>query len=272
MKHAVGADERNPASLSLALPIVGVAIAVAGTTTMDATGLSDLSAFMLLPLMFLFWYFDRLSHSEMGFRWGSPADYALALLYPLVVIALIAIAATFAGAVDLSKTNWGKTVANLLILTIATALIAIVTEEGFFRGWLWGSLKRRGISESRMLIYTSIAFALWHISAVLLETDFRPAPSEVPVYLINAAVIGMVWGMLRWMSGSIIVASCSHGLWNGIAYVFFGFGAKTGALGIRNTAIFGPEIGVLGLITNAIFAFLLWRWWRRRCNRVQPDQ
>jgi CAAX protease family protein len=272
MKHAVGADARNTTSLSIALPIVGVAIAIAGTTAMDATGLSAFSAFALLPLMFLFWYIDQLSRSEMGFRWGKPAHYALALLYPVIVIGLISIVAAFANAVDLSKTNWGKALANLLILTISTALVAIITEEGFFRGWLWGSLMRRGISESRVLIYTSIAFALWHISPVILDTDFRPAPSQVPVFLINAAVIGMVWGMLRWMSGSIIVASLSHGLWNGIAYVFFGFGTKTGALGIRNTAIFGPEIGVLGLITNAMFAFLLWQWWRTRSDRVQPHE
>jgi hypothetical protein len=70
-------------------------------------------------------------------------------------------------------------------------------------------------------------------------------------------------GILRWISGSIIVASCSHGLWNGIVYVFFGFGLKTGALGIHNTGIFGPEIGILGLGINALFALFLWRWWRR---------
>jgi CAAX protease family protein len=246
-------------------------IAIAGTTTMDATGLSAFSALALLPLMLLFWYLEGLSRSEMGFKWGRPADYARALLYPLVVIGLIAIVATVAGAVDLSKTNWQKALLNLLIVTISTALVAIVTEEGFFRGWLWGSLRRGGMSESRVLIYTSIAFSAWHISAVTLNTDYRPAPSQVPVFLINAAVIGMVWGMLRWMSGSIIVASCSHGLWNGIAYVFFGFGMKTGALGIRNTTIFGPEIGVLGLITNAMFAFLFWQWWRTRSSRAQAD-
>jgi len=97
-----------------------------------------------------------------------------------------------------------------------------------------------------VLIYTSIAFSAWHISAVTLDTDYRPASFQLPIFLINAAVIGIVWGMLRWISGSIVVASCSHGLWNGITYVFFGFGTKAGALGIRNTALFGPEIGVLG--------------------------
>jgi hypothetical protein len=268
MKHATEADGRSGGSLFPTLPILGVVIAIAATTTMDATGLSNFSALALLPLMLLFWYLDALSRSEMGFKWGRPADFALALLYPLVVIGLIAIAAAFAGAVDLSKTNWQKALLNLFIVTISTALVAIVTEEGFFRGWLWGSLRRTRMSESYVLIYTSIAFSAWHISAVTLDTDFRPTPYQIPIYLVNAALIGIVWGILRSISSSIIVASFSHGFWNGIAYVFFGFGTKIGALGIRNTGIFGPEIGVLGLIANAMFAFLLWRWWRTRCNRT----
>jgi len=41
MKHAVGDDARNTRSSSLALPILGVAIAIAGTTTMGATGLME---------------------------------------------------------------------------------------------------------------------------------------------------------------------------------------------------------------------------------------
>src|SRR5262249_2692655 len=106
MNHAVGTGARNTASLSPAVPIIGVLIAIAATATMDATGLSDFSALALLPLMFLFYWLEGLSRSEMGFKWGRPADFALALFYPLVVIGLIAIVATFAGAVDLTKTNW----------------------------------------------------------------------------------------------------------------------------------------------------------------------
>ena len=267
MNDAIGSDARNSVFSSPALPILGILMAIAGTTVMDATGLSVFSAFVLLPLMLLFWYLDGLSRPQMGFKWGRPVHFALALLYPLVLMGLVAIVARFAGALDLSKTNWQKALLNLGIMTILTVLVAIITEEGFFRGWLGGSLRRRGISESAVLIYTSIAFSAWHISAVTLDTDYRPATSQVFVFLINAAVIGIVWGMLRWISGSIIVASCSHGLWNGIAYVFFGFGTKTGALGIRDTAIFSPEIGILGLISNAVFAFLFWQWWRTRCNR-----
>jgi membrane protease YdiL (CAAX protease family) len=94
---------------------------------------------------------------------------------------------------------------------------------------------------------------------VLLPTGFNPPPAQIPVYLVNAVVIGAIWGMLRMVSGSVLVASVAHGLWNGMAYVFFGFGSMMGALGIEQTAIYGPEVGWLGLAGNLIFATALWR-------------
>src|SRR5262249_5957788 len=100
--------------------------------------------------------------------------------------------------------------------------------------------------------------ALWHISAVTLDPDFKPPTAQIPIYLCNAAVAGAVWGLLRAQSGSIIVSSLSHGLWNGIAYVLFGFGGHAGSLGIRNNAAFGPENGFLGLGLNLLFAYLFW--------------
>ena len=254
----------SPSPKSLAFPIVGVAIAIAATTTMDATGLSLFSAFALLPLMFLFWYFDRLSAAGMGFKLGRVSDYGLALLFPIVAIGMVALIAEISGVINLSKMNWNKAMLNLVFLSVATFLVAIVTEEGFFRGWLWGSLRKRGMNHSGVLISTSVAFALWHISAATLDPEFKPPLAQVPIFLVNAAVIGAAWGLMRTISGSILVSSASHGLWNGIAYVFFGFGAKAGALGITNTLIFGPEIGILGLGINTLLTIALWRWWKSR--------
>ena len=224
---------------------------------MDATGLSTFSALALLPLMLLFWWLSRLSRAEIGFRPGEVSDYGWAALFPLAVMGVITIIAFLAGAIDIGRANWPKAAANLALITSSTFLVAIVTEEGFFRGWLWGSLKKAGLNNMRVLIWSSIAFALWHVSAVTLDPDFKPPPTQIPIYLCNAAVMGAVWGLLRARSGSIIVSSFSHGLWNGLAYVLFGFGTRSGALGIRNTGIFGPEIGFLGLGLNLIFAFLL---------------
>jgi membrane protease YdiL (CAAX protease family) len=93
---------------------------------------------------------------------------------------------------------------------------------------------------------------------VTLETGFNPPAAQIPVYMINAAVMGVIWGLLRGLSGSLFVASVSHGLWNGGAYAFFGFGSRVGALGIQDTTIYAPEFGLLGRALNVVFAAALW--------------
>ena len=243
--------------------VVGVLIAIAITTTMDANGLLEFSALPLAALLALFWFLDRCSRVEIGFVWGRPAHYALALLHPALVIGLIALAAWLGGAIDLGRTDWGKAWLNLVLLIVATTLVASITEEGFFRGWLFASLRRAGRSSASVLLWSSLAFAAWHFSAVLLDTEFAPVRAQIPVLLVNAAVIGAIWGLLRLISGSVLVASVAHGVWNGFAYVLFGFGTKVGALGIQNTTLYGPEIGWAGLVLNTLFAAALWHWWKR---------
>jgi hypothetical protein len=48
--------------------------------------------------------------------------------------------------------------------------VAIVTEEGFFRGRLMASLERAGQTQSGILVWSSMAFSMWHLSAVSLNT------------------------------------------------------------------------------------------------------
>jgi membrane protease YdiL (CAAX protease family) len=256
----------RPVNANLKWPILGVLAAIAITTTMDATGLSAFSALPLLPLLILFWFLQRFSRTDVGFTLGNWRHYGLAVFYPVIVIGAVAGIAAATGAVDLSKTNWDKAWLNCARVALATFLVVILTEEGFFRGWLFASLRRANVSPTRTWVWSSGAFALWHLSAVALDTGFNPPVAQIPVFMVNAAVMGLVWGLLRWISGSVIVASLSHGVWNGFAYIFFGFGKKVGALGIVNSAIYGPEVGVLGLVINAAFAFALWRWWRARSD------
>jgi CAAX protease family protein len=191
------------------------------------------------------------------------------VLYPLVVLGLLVIITAMTGAADLGQADWRKAGLNFLLVAVTTAVVVTVTEEGFFRGWLWASLERAGLKPGRILVRSSVAFALWHLSAVTLPTGFDLPAKQIPVFMLNAAVIGAIWGLLRWLSGSVIVSSVSHGLWNGGAYVLFGFGTKAGALGIKNTALYGPEVGVLGLALNLVFAAALWRWWKRRGSREE---
>ena len=58
---------------------------------------------------------------------------------------------------------------------------------------------------------------------------------------------------MRLISGSVVVPSVCHAVGNGIDYPLFGFGEKVGALGIKQTHIFGPEVGLLGIGLNLAF-------------------
>lgn len=249
---------------SLKLALIGVVAAIAITTAMDASGLSVFSALPLFPLAGLLWYLQRFPLRSMGLSWGRWRDYGLAALYPLVVLGAAAGIAAATGAVDTTHANGSKTLLKVGLVSLSTFLVVILTEEGFFRGWLWAALERAGASPKRTLIWTSLSFSLWHLSAVSLNTGFDLPAAQIPVFMVNAAVMGLVLGLLRRNSGSLIVASLSHGIWNGIDYPLFGFGTKVGALGIANTAIYGPEVGVLGIGLNVLFCFFLWRISRAR--------
>ena len=92
----------------------------------------------------------------------------------------------------------------------------------------------------------------------------------MPVYLANATLLGLIWGLLRLISGSVLVASVSHAVWNAFAYGLFGFGEEVGALSITNTPLFGPEVGYLGLLLNS--AFFLWLLGKaRRSGTLEPS-
>ena len=230
---------------------------------MDATGLSAFSALPLAPLMLAFWWWEGFSRQEMGFRWGGLRHHGLAAAYPLAAIGAVAVGAALAGQVETAAVDWGTSGLELTLVAVSSVLAVTITEEGFFRGWLWRSLESRGLGDGAVLVWSSVAFSLWHVSAVTLETGFDLPARQVPVYLVNATVMGLGWGLLRRVSGSIFVASVSHGLWNGLAYTGFGFGTRSGALGVRDTAVWGPEVGIVGLAVNALVVFLLWRLTRR---------
>jgi membrane protease YdiL (CAAX protease family) len=249
---------------TVAPAVLGVLLAIAISTAMDAGGLFVFSTLPLLPLTLLFWRIQRLSRQRMGLVVGRWRHHGLAVMYPALVLGALTIVAVACGAVDVAHTDWRKAWLNCALVGVSTILMALLTEEGVFRGWLWASLQRAGCSDTAVLVWTSVAFALWHLSAVTLDTGFDLPAARVPLFLVNAAVMGAAWGLVRAVSGSVLASSVSHGIWNGLVYPFFGFGQRVGALGIRQTELYGPEVGILGLAANLLFVAVLWRSWRRR--------
>jgi len=248
----------------------GTIAAIAVTTTLDATGYTMLSALPLMPLAGLFWFLQRFSTQEMGLLWGQVRHYGVALAYPIFVLGVTTLVAVAFGAVDTSDTDWNKTIANIGLMSSTGILMVLITEEGFFRGWLWASLKRGGQSDTQVLAWSTLAFTAWHISAITLDTGFDIPANEVPVYLINATLIGGVFGLIRLMSGSVIAPTLCHAVWNGLDYPLFGYGEKVGALGIQQTHIYGSEVGILGIGLNLVFFACLWRKFTTQAHDISP--
>jgi len=238
------------------LPLLAAALAIAITATMDFTGYLVFSALPLTGLILIFWLLQRQSKAEIGLRLGTWKDYGLALAYPAFVLGGATLVALLSGSIDLSDANWRHAGLNMVMGSSVGVLMLMLTEEGFFRGWLWGAFRRAKLNQRRTLLATGLLFTAWHISSVTSGTDYGLPWSQVPVYLANALMLGLIWGLMRMVSGSVVVASLSHAVWNAFAYTLFGFGTKVGELGITNTALLGPEVGFLGLLLNGGFG-----WW-----------
>jgi membrane protease YdiL (CAAX protease family) len=250
----------------LAKVLFAIALAIAATTALDATGHSLLSALPLIPLFALFGRLDRMSLRELGLTAGTMNYYGLALAHPLLVMTIIVVAARLSGALDPATFSAVKAAENVALVAGVTFFMAIITEEGFFRGWLWAALSRKRVTPLVSLLATTAAFVAWHISFVFLSSEFHFAPAQIPMFFVNATLLGLIWGLLRLGSGSILVSSAGHGLWNGLTYVLFGVGSGTGALHIMDVGLYGPEVGLLGAALNAAFAALLFLLLRNRLS------
>lgn len=185
---------------SMRYPIAFALMAIAITSTMDATGYTDFSALMLAPLMAIFWFLEKFSKDQIGLKLGRPGDYGLAVLYPLVVVGAAVAIAAMAGEVQVADIDWPKAAKNMALIAVSTVIGVMITEEGFFRGALWASFKKGGLSNTQVLLWSSVAFGLWHLSWVTLAGGYELAPAFIPIFILNATLLGAVWGALRMLS------------------------------------------------------------------------
>jgi membrane protease YdiL (CAAX protease family) len=243
--------------------LLGIAAAVLAPVSEILTG-SPLPYLLILTFLAgLTWAVLRLGLREMGLALGGASDHLVALLYPLVAIGVLGLLAWAARSTGTGPVFTGENWKRLGLMFASTWVGTLLTEEGFFRGALWGVSLRAKWKPLSVLLWTSIAFMAWHIAVPIIEEDFRLVSHQIPIYYGNVLLLGLAWGLLRMISGSILVACTAHASWNALAYVFFGYGMKSGALGVDRMTLFGPERGVLGLVVNTAVVLLLFRWWRR---------
>ncbi|MFN3582508.1 type II CAAX prenyl endopeptidase Rce1 family protein [Phenylobacterium sp.] len=223
-------------------------------------------AYTLAPgvLALAMWAGRRLTRAEMGLSAPSPAGIALALFTPCAVAAVLAFAAGLMGQLHPAEVPLAA-VAQMAGMSFAvTFVLALLTEDGFFRGALWGGCRRAGLSAFGALALTSAAFAAWHIAAAAMIPDFEVPPAWRAVYIGNMLLAGVIFGLLRMISGSLLAPALAHAAWNTLAYGLFGHGADPGLLGIADIGLLDPERGLAGLAVNALAVGALFHIARRR--------
>ena len=99
------------------------------------------------------------------------------------------------------------TLAALTLLPVQQMLYAGIAEEPFFRGFLWGALRRAGWKDVWIWVLQAVLFWLAHIYWL-----GRSACS----FWVIVPLGGIVFGALAWRSRSIAVSMIAHGLVNGV--------------------------------------------------------
>ena len=247
----------KPASWPLLASTAAIAIS---PLLMLATGRDELYTFWLTAMMIGLWFAQRMTMAEVGIVQGDAGSYLIGLAYVAGIIGLVGAGAWAAQLIDLKSYSAAAVFRRLSLNFLVTFVLALISEEGFFRGTLWVSCERAGFSPAKTILWTSIAFGLFHVAVPIIDPDFAQPLSKVPQYVIGSTVFGIAMGLLRFRSGSIIVPSACHALWNATDYTFFGTGRKIGQLGIVDSSIWDPERGYAGLVLAVIAAVLMWRW------------
>lgn len=242
---------------------LGLAAAVLSPALQIATGNPIPYILVLTALIGLSWWITPLDRRGIGLTTGRLRHHGLALLYPVAAMGLFALLPLMAGAASFSVFSWSQAARDIALMTGVTFIGVLISEEGFFRGTLWGISANSGWNTLGVLGWTSLAFMLWHIAVPIIDPQFRLAANEIPVYLANAFLLGVAWGILRLVSGSVLVPCTAHAVWNGLAYTLFGFGEKAGLLSLSNIPLYDPERGLAGIAVNALIVLLLWNWARR---------
>ncbi len=140
------------------------------------------------------WGLFRPTWRQMGIRGGQMRHYAIATAYVIAVIASCTLIAILSGDVASEPVDVRATAKTFSLILTTTFVVVFLTEEGFFRGVLWGGCETRKLESKWTFGLTAFAFASWHIYLPFVEPEFAMAAWQVPIYLSNALLLSLCWG------------------------------------------------------------------------------
>jgi membrane protease YdiL (CAAX protease family) len=204
--------------------VLVAAIAVAGGSNLSHPGpgvslaqdfLSDLSfvsgALILTVVM------SRARASDFGYRrvWLPLAlgAFAAAAIGYYVISLVYASIVTLHGSDKLpSELNANHNTAALVGATVFVCVVAPMAEEFFFRGFIFGGLRRMQVRVAGVDLGTWLAAVITGILFGLVH-----AGSASSQYLVPLGIFGFVLCLLRWRTGSLYPCMALHSVNNALA-------------------------------------------------------
>jgi membrane protease YdiL (CAAX protease family) len=182
-------------------------------------------------------------YAPVSWKLGLAAFGLAALAYYLVTLAYAAVFSvhgtdTLPSDLGVHRSTWAAIGATMFVCVVAP-----ICEEFFFRGFLFGVLRRMNVRVAGRQIGPWLAALIVGVLFGLAHFD-----SADPQYLIPLGFLGFVLCLVRWKTGSLYPGMALHGLNNCLALGVNEFSWGAG----RIVALCAGTLLVIALITGPI--------------------
>lgn len=214
--------------------------------------------------------YTRDGQSSLGLGRSGWRSWALALLLPLPVLAVIYGLAWLSGAAPLAAHTDNGGLLSLLknFLPrpgILFAILLALGEEIGFRGYLLPRLLELGRTQA--LIVSGFLHGTWHLPVILLTPFYLTEGSRlltIPVFLLLLTAAGTIYGVLRLGTDSLWPPTILHASFNAYLEVFTALTVMSSPLAIYLVG----EGGVLTLLVAAVVALWFIQRWQMPVARI----
>jgi membrane protease YdiL (CAAX protease family) len=216
--------------------------------------------------------YKRKGSFSLGLSRSGWHSWGLALLLPLVVLAVTYGLGWWSGAAGFvapTGTGWLPNLIISLLLNLLIIVPLVIGEEIGFRGYFLPRL--RDLGSTKAVVVSGFLHGAWHLPLIFLTSFYLTEGNRIltiPLFLMLLTASGMMSGVLRLSTNSLWPSIVLHATFNTF---LGGFATLTAASSPLTIYIIG-ESGVLTLAVAAGVAFwFLQRWLNKRpANLVKP--
>ncbi len=206
-------DYAFPAFEHLVLNGTAVGHAIAAHLALGAVNLALVWLVPILLLLAAVWMTRRPVRDYFAWVATSPGFVLLALAAG-AAFQLSTYALAYFGGADMTSDaiaqyRAAQTAGNPVWLPLFLAwpgfIAAPLVEESIFRGFLWRGWEASRLGARGTWLLSSLVFAAYHIPKVI-----GASPLEAGIVLGEDLILGLLFGWLRWRSGSALPAMAAH--------------------------------------------------------------